>query len=109
MFLCPEVNRTKMFPRETFWCDPGDSTRILQDEGLGLLQTFKKGSYTKETFLRFCGPRIKWLGALACSGVDIPRGGMEPSTFVVSLLAVQFVDGRQKFLAQLSCLRIKLA
>ena len=33
---------------------------------------------------------------------------MEPLTIVVSLLAVQFVDGRQKFLAQLSCLRIKL-
>ena len=33
---------------------------------------------------------------------------MEPLTIVVSFLAVQFVDGRQKFLAQLSCLRIKL-
>jgi len=32
--------------RETFWCDPGDNTRILQDEGLGLLQAFKTGSYT---------------------------------------------------------------
>ena len=33
---------------------------------------------------------------------------MKPLTIAVSFLAVQFVDGRQKFLAQLSCLRIKL-
>jgi hypothetical protein len=33
---------------------------------------------------------------------------MEPLTIVVSFLAVQFVDGRQRFLALLSCLRIKL-
>jgi hypothetical protein len=46
MPFCPD--RTKMFSREKFWCDPGDNTRILQDEGLGLLLAFKTGSYTKE-------------------------------------------------------------
>jgi hypothetical protein len=55
----------------------------------------------------FVGTGLSGL-ALWLFGGDIPEGEMEPLTIVVSFLAVQFVDGRQKFLAQLSCLRIKL-
>jgi hypothetical protein len=46
--------------------------------------------------------------ALWLFGADIPEGGMEPLTIVESFFAVQFVDGRQKFRALLSYLRIKL-
>jgi hypothetical protein len=46
------------------------------------------------TFLRFVGTGLSGL-ALWLFGGDIPEGGMEPLTIVVSFLAVQFVDGRQ--------------
>jgi hypothetical protein len=86
MYFCPEVHRIKMFPRETFWYDPGDNTRILQDEGLGLCKLSKQALIPRLS-RDFVAAGLSGLVLWPDRG-DMPRGGMEPLTIVVSFLAV---------------------